>query len=389
MSVYNLTDSITCHSWNRDRTKVAICPNTNEIWIYSNCQAPDVAQWRKEAVLTEHDMVVSGLDWSPVHDMIVSCSHDRSAFVWKYEPSERKWKPSLVVLRIARAAINVKWSPDGKKFAVGSSAKCVSVCYYEAAENWWISKVIKKHKSTVVDLDWHPNSQLLVTASTDMQCRVFAAFVAEVDGTPDAGPFPAMAPFGEPMAEFDNANAWVNSAVWSPAGNRLAFAGHGSSIHFVHFGRPGDVPTLQSIRFPHLPLTRLLFLSNDAVVGVGHDFNVLLFTTDRNGFWSFSEFLDKKKTGGAATASAATGGNEFNNVRKLWDSKVSRGQSADATSGDKGALWTKHENTITCIQATVKSPNGSVSEFTTSGLDGRIVTWKLSSLSLDMSKLRL
>ncbi|CAK4068841.1 unnamed protein product [Aphanomyces euteiches] len=388
MSVYDLTDSITAHAWNRDRTKVAICPNTNEIWIYSNCQAPDVSQWRKEATLTEHDMVVSGLDWSPVHDMIVSCSHDRSAFVWKYEVSERKWKPSLVVLRITRAATTVKWSPDGKKFAVGSSAKCVSVCYYEPKENWWISKVIKKHKSTVVDLDWHPNSQLLVTASTDMQCRVFAAYVGEVDGTPDASPFPAMAPFGEPMAEFDNANAWVNSAVWSPQGNRLAFAGHGSSIHFVQFGRPGEAPIMQTLRFSQLPLTRLLFLSNDAVVGCSFDFNILLFTTDRNGYWTFSELLDKKSS--SATAAKAGGsGSEFNNVRKLWDSKVSRGQSADATSGDKGALWTKHHNTITCIKPTLKAANGAVSEFTTSGLDGRIVSWKLSSLNLDMSKLRL
>ncbi|RHZ01077.1 hypothetical protein DYB37_001124 [Aphanomyces astaci] len=354
MSVFNLTDSITCHAWNRDRSKVAICPNTNEIWIYSNCQAVDVAQWRKEAVLTEHDMVVSGLDWSPVHDMLVSCSHDRSAFVWKYEPSERKWKPSLVVLRITRAAMTVKWSPNGasslspnlsihiptrvttftiagKKFAVGSSAKCVSVCYYEQAENWWISKVIKKHKSTyasilfplsssshchpichrrVVDVDWHPNSQLLLTASTDMQCRVFAAYVPDVDGAPDAGPFAAMAPFGEVMAEFDNANAWVTAAVWSPSGMRLAFAGHGSSIHFVHFGRPGEVPTLQTVRFSHLPLTRLLFLSNDAVVGCGHDFNLLLFTTSPQGFWSFSELLDKKS---AATTASKADKSEFNN----------------------------------------------------------------------------
>jgi actin related protein 2/3 complex subunit 1A/1B len=93
-------------------------------------------------------MVVSSLDWSPVNDMIVSCSHDRGAFVWKYEPSYRQWKPSLVVLRIIRAAINVKWSPNGKKFAVSSGAKCVSVCYYQAQDNWWISKIIKKHKST-------------------------------------------------------------------------------------------------------------------------------------------------------------------------------------------------------------------------------------------------
>jgi WD40 repeat protein len=74
-------------------------------------------------------------------------------------------------------------------------------------------------------LDWHPNSQLLVTGSTDLKCRVFSAFVSDVDGEPDSGPFPALAPFGEPMAEFDNASAWVNGVAWSPKGNRLAFAG--------------------------------------------------------------------------------------------------------------------------------------------------------------------
>ena len=57
-------------------------------------------------------MVVSGLDWSPIHNKIVSCSHDRNAFVWTLKNS--KWEPDLVLLRITRAAINVKWSPDGK-----------------------------------------------------------------------------------------------------------------------------------------------------------------------------------------------------------------------------------------------------------------------------------
>ncbi|RHZ01083.1 hypothetical protein DYB37_001123 [Aphanomyces astaci] len=69
-------------------------------------------------------------------------------------------------------------------------------------------------------------------------------------------------------------------------------------------------------------------------------------------------------------------------VRKLWDSKVSRGQSAEATSGDKGALWT--------IQVLKKAAsNGHVTEFSTSGLDGRVVTWNVNSLNLDLAKLRL
>ncbi|GAB9465679.1 hypothetical protein Gpo141_00003078 [Globisporangium polare] len=383
-NLWHLAEGISCHAWNKDRSKVAICPNSNEIWIYSGCQQPDATKWRKEAVLTEHDMLVSGLDWSPVTDLLVSCSHDRSAFVWKYEAAYRQWKPSLVVLRVIRAAINVKWSPNGKKFAVSSGAKCVSVCYYQASENWWVSKIIKKHKSTVTDLAWHPNSQLLVTGSTDLKCRVFSAYVSDVDGAPDSGPFPALAPFGEPLAEFDNANAWVNAVAWSPKGDRIAFAGHGSSLHLVHFGAPGQYPTVQSIRFAHHPLTRIMFLSNDAIVGVGYDFNPLLFSADASGFWSFLEFVDKKPAQGAVARSTGS----FNTARSMWESKVSRGQSSDATQSDKGALWTKHESTITDIQGYAGSAN-SVTEFTTSALDGRVVLWKLAGLNVQMAKLRL
>ncbi|KAG1703197.1 hypothetical protein DVH05_008108 [Phytophthora capsici] len=384
-NLFQLADGISCHAWNKDRSKLAICPNSNEIWIYSGCHAADPKQWRKEAVLTEHDMLVSGLDWSPVHDQLVSCSHDRSAFVWKYEAAYRQWKPLLVVLRITRAATNVKWSPDGKKFAVSSGAKCVSVCYYQAAENWWVSKIIKKHKSTVTDLDWHPNSQLLVTGSTDLKCRVFSAHINDVDGSSDAGPFQALPPFGEPLAEFDNASAWVNAVAWSPKGDRLAFAGQGSSIHIVHFGAPGEYPTVQSIRFPHLPLMRIMFLSNSSIVGVGYDFNPLLFSQDANNFWSFSEFVDKKPTESAVKRNA--GG--FSAARSLFESKVTRGQSSDATQHDKNMLWMKHESNITCIQPYVKSASGSVSEFSTSALDGRVAVWKLGSLNVELSKLHL
>ncbi|CAI5729793.1 unnamed protein product [Peronospora destructor] len=385
VNLFQLAQAISCHAWNKDRSKLAICPNSNEIWIYSGCHASDPLQWRKEAVLTEHDMLVSGLDWSPVHDQLVSCSHDRSAFVWKFEASYRQWKPLLVVLRVTRAAINVKWSPDGKKFAVSSGAKCVSVCYYQAAENWWVSKIIKKHKSTVTDLDWHCNSQLLVTASTDLKCRVFSAHVKDVDGPPDAGPFETMPPFGEPLAEFDNASAWVNAVAWSPKGNCLAFASQGSSIHIVHFGAPGEYPTIQSIRFSHRPLMRIMFLSNSAIVGVGYDYNPMLFSQAANNFWSFSEFVDKKPTGAAVKINS--GG--FSAARSLFESKVTRGQSSDATQLDKDMLWMKHESNITCIQPYAQSASGGVTEFSTSALDGRVVLWKLKSLNVELSKLHL
>jgi WD40 repeat protein len=79
---------------------------------------------------------VSGLDWSAVHNKIVSCSHDRNAFVWTFDNETNKWIPALVILRIDRGAFDVKWSNDGLRFAVTSGAKCVPVCTYDESNNW-------------------------------------------------------------------------------------------------------------------------------------------------------------------------------------------------------------------------------------------------------------
>ena len=65
-------------------------------------------------------MVVSSLDWSAATDKIVSCSHDRNAFVWTFDVTMNTWRPSLVILRINRAALDVKWSADGTMFFMTS-----------------------------------------------------------------------------------------------------------------------------------------------------------------------------------------------------------------------------------------------------------------------------
>lgn len=57
---HHLAPGITCHAWNKDKSMLAICPNTNEIWIYSGCQSASVAQWRKEFVLKEVRSVIYG-----------------------------------------------------------------------------------------------------------------------------------------------------------------------------------------------------------------------------------------------------------------------------------------------------------------------------------------
>ena len=59
---------------------------------------------------------------------------DRNAYVWTFTGGV--WKPSLVILRINRAATMVKWSPLENKFAVGSGARLISVCHFDKENDW-------------------------------------------------------------------------------------------------------------------------------------------------------------------------------------------------------------------------------------------------------------
>ena len=138
---------------------------------------------------------MSGLDWHPTTNKIVSCAHDRNAFVWCLDAAGKVWVPQVVILRVNRAAMGVRWAPDGRKFAVASSNKQVMVCYYEDASNWWVSRALKKAKSAITAVAWHPCGRVVASASTDYRCRVACAALPEVDGKT---PAPASAAvFGE------------------------------------------------------------------------------------------------------------------------------------------------------------------------------------------------
>uniref|UniRef100_A0A7S1TZ11 Arp2/3 complex 41 kDa subunit n=1 Tax=Phaeomonas parva TaxID=124430 RepID=A0A7S1TZ11_9STRA len=360
---------ISCHCWSGDGSCLALSPNDNTMQIYST------ANWEKIADLDDHDLHVSGMDWCPLTNMLVTASHDRNAFVWNWDETESRWKPSLVILRIDRAALDVKWSPDGQKFAVASGAKCVPICHYEEDNDWWVSKMVKKHKSTVTSLSWHPCSQLIATGSTDFKCRVISAFVSAVDGEQVSGPFPDPIPFGDVYAEF-TCQGWVQSVCWSPSGTSLAYCGQDSSLQVVTFG--GGEPVQQTIRFNQLPLTSLEFLSDTCLVGAGHDMNPILFSGGGNG-WAFNRFVDEKKE---KKAEASTGGG-VSAARARFQAMSKRGDEGSKTED----LFTQHESAITCIQLIGEIGGSSFSKFSTSACDGRLVVWDLPALGIDTAAL--
>jgi actin related protein 2/3 complex subunit 1A/1B len=320
----------------------------------------------------QHDLVVADIDWSPVTHKIVSCSHDRNAFVWTYNEQTQDWKPELVILRINRAALSVKWDFAGQKFAVASGAKCVPICHYEASNDWWISKMAKKHKSTVLALDWHPSNQLLATGCCDFKCRVISAFVTGLDENVSNGLF-EQAAFGDVLFESDSSHGWVEAVAWAPTGQVLAYATHDATITCVTFAGIGQPPFAQNIKMSNLPMSTLCFLADDTMVAAGHDMKPALYTADAQRLWAFNQWLDRKEDAEAKTEKRDSG---FGAARAMFESKVSRG-GGGGSGGGAGAskeLWTRHENTIMDI---THLGNGVLSS---SSVDGRLVIWRMQEL---------
>ncbi|XP_044952627.1 actin-related protein 2/3 complex subunit 1B-like [Hordeum vulgare subsp. vulgare] len=365
-AIHQFAECITCHAWSPDHSMIAFCPNTTEVHIYKFF----TDKWEKLHVLAKHDQIVSGIDWSRSSNKIVTVSHDRNSYVWTQEGQD--WVPTLVILKLNRAALCVQWSPKENKFAVGSGAKSVCICYYEQENNWWISKVIrKKHESSVTSVAWHPNNIHLATTSTDGKCRVFSTIIKGVDTRgPQAGASMDWK-FGEQIAQLDLSPTWAFGVRWSPSGKTLAYAGHSSMIYFVD-----DVegsPAAQNLALRDLPLRDILFVSEKMAIGVGFDCNPLIFAADETGLWSFVRYLDERKV----TPSTSKASQLSEALGKLYG-QSRQGSSSDTVEPSKprgGA----HENCITCIVPLRKGSDSIIKRFSTSGLDGKIVVWDLEN----------
>ena len=135
---------------------------------------------------SQHANRVCGIDWAPKSNQIVTCGQDRNAYVWKLEArtccgwmsrmtsslrgrarsGSRRWS-SCASTAPPRASSGrpMVWnaciwvtSPSPythtraeRKFAVGSGARNISVCYFEQDNDWWVAEHIKKPiRSTVL-----------------------------------------------------------------------------------------------------------------------------------------------------------------------------------------------------------------------------------------------
>ncbi|KAL2271171.1 hypothetical protein VTJ83DRAFT_542 [Remersonia thermophila] len=345
------------HSFSADRTTLAVARDTS-VELYA--RVGNAFKLKDE--LKGHDKTVTSIDIAPTSGRIVSCSQDRNAIVW--EPTPNGYKPTLVLLRINRAATFVRWSPSETKFAVGSGDRLIAVCYFEEENDWWVSKHLKKPiRSTITTVAWHPNSVLLAAGSTDAHARVLSSFIKGVDARPDPTAWGERLPFNTVCGEYMNRSAgWIHSVAFSPSGDALAFAAHDSSITVVYPSAPEQPPrAVVTITTQQLPFMSLLWNGESEIIAAGHDCEAFRFRGGEAG-WELLGSLEAKGRSSAADQREESALNMF----RQMDLK---GKVKDDTQ-----LKTVHQNTVTMIRP-YEEAGGVVSKFSSSGVDGRVVIW--------------
>lgn len=340
------------HSFSEDESLLAVARGTEaQLWYNTG------SKYELGARLEAHDKTVTAVDVSAL-GQIVTCAQDRNAYVWEAQP-DGTWRPTLVLLRLNRAATCCRWNPEGTKFAVGSADRIVAVCYYEAENDWWISKHIKKPlRSTVLSIDWHPNGVLLACGATDGHARVFSGYVKQIDSKPIPTVWGERLPFQTLCGDFcDDGGAWVHDVAFSPSGDALAWVTHDSSV-LIAYPQGPELPPLAiiSIDSGFMPFHSLVWTSESQLVAAGYDCHPVVFEGSQSG-WKFVRSLDdpEKSSRGGAT--------EEQSALKMFKQLDLKGTVAEQTT-----LPTIHQNAI----RTTRLVKGKVS---TSG-DGLVVQFK-------------
>lgn len=373
ISTFGGVEPISTHAWSADGKNLAISHNNTQVKVYKESTKP--GKWEATATLDQHDLRVTGIDWAPKTNRIVTCSADRNAYVWNLQP-DGTWKHMLVLLRINRAATCVKWSPEENKFAVGSGARLISVCYFEQEYDWWVAKHIKKPiRSTITTIDWHPNNVLLAAGSSGFKVRVYSGYIKDIEPKPSPTPWGNKMSFANMLAEFSNSvhgGGWVHSVSFSADGNKLAWVGHDSSISVADATR--DMAT-HKLKTQFLPLLSCIWISPNTIIAGGHGCVPLLFNLDGAGQISFVNKLEEdKETESTSTFSA----------KKLFQTRDKMGVSDTADT----KLNTTHQNQISSIQIQIGDKTGANMVSTVAG-DGKLVSWDLRNVEKMMKGLKL
>jgi len=194
--------------------------------------------------------------------------------------------------------------------------------------------------------------------------------VKGIDDRPEASVWGERLPFGTVCGEFlNNTAGWVHGCAFSPSGDALAFVAHDSSITVVYPSGPDQPPqAVISVATHFLPFTSLIWSSESAIVAAGYDCEPHRFEGSAGG-WTHAGTVD------VAAKAVGNGGAREESALNMFRQMDLKGRGGSGGNDDT-KLKTVHQNTISTVRAFQES-GGNTSRFSTTGVDGRLVVWKV------------
>ena len=352
-----LLEGISCVAFNKDFTQVALSKKDNLIYIYSikDLMKPDT--WKLLYTLDSHFQYISGLDWCPATNRLLSCSYDKTSFVWEF--SDKKWNPNNVVATTKLGYLCCKWNKRGDKFCEGTSAKQLLIGYFNKKSNWWMGVNIKAHKSSVVTCEIDPTSLFVLSGSTDLRIYVSSCYLPEVDDQfLNDSTKPLAQKFGQVIYEFKT-NCWVNSVAWLPSGNLGIVAGQDATISVINYSeQKSDV-----IRCKHSPATSLIPISDTSFLAVCYDRNIIEYGKEGDS-WKIKKTITEKGSGAQQKAKSS-----------IVSAQLEKFQKMGNINKDNLAVSTKQAGHL--HQSLISSANIKGKDMITTDVSGFIKYWKL------------
>ena len=354
-----LLEGISVLAFNKDFSQVALSKKDNLIYIYSVPDFKKTDNWKLLYTLDSHFQYISGLDWHPETNRLLSCSYDKTSFVW--DLNEGKWIPSNVVITTKLGFLCCKWNKRGDKFCEGTSEKKLFIGYFSEKSNWWMGINIKAHKSSVVTCSIDPTSLFVLSGSTDLRIYVSSCYIPEVDDqflTEETKPLAQK--FGQTIVEF-KPNCWINSVAWLPSGNMGIVAGQDATLTLIDHKDSEHKPEV--IRCKHSPVTMIIPIDDNSFYAVCYDRNILEYVK-KGDKWEIGKTIttQQEEKGKAALSGSVS-------------ARLQQFQTMGNQKKENLAVTTKQAKHL--HQSQISSVNIKGKDLITTDLSGFVKYWKL------------
>lgn len=364
-----LIEGISHLVFNKDYTQCALSKKDSKIYLYYTPNPTDYSTWTLYDTLKTHLQYVSGLDWNPVTERLISASYDKTSIIWSYE--EGRWGGEYVVATTKVGYLFAHWNEDGSKFVEGTSSKILFIGYYDEESEWWVSRSIKHHKASVMTARIDPTSLFVISGSVDNKIYITSCYIPLVDDERlDPGVLQNAQEFGTVIYKYD-ADAWILNTKWAFGGEYAYATSYMSDIVVIDYKNQSE----SVIHCEHSPVMFIESISETSFVAVCYDREIFIYECV-DGKWEITKDIVNTKDNNVC---------EDYNGNKEEENAPGKGVAEELKKFQSSALKSRSSLVITTKknrmghQAKISSVNvlNDGSEVITTDLAGFVKVWSL------------